>query len=115
VTTFQQRALLLTVIWLVIVIVRFRRSIIVLVGGLLVLGLHTLVAVAYGTAPLDELGLGVAHLWLPTIGFALSWLVLMLAYSPLADWLATRFIETPPNLESFRVIQQSAGKLVAGM
>jgi hypothetical protein len=35
VTTFQQIALFLTVIWLVLVVVRFRRSGIVLIGGLI--------------------------------------------------------------------------------
>jgi hypothetical protein len=35
VTTFQQIALFLTAIWLVLVVVRFRRSGIVLIGGLI--------------------------------------------------------------------------------
>lgn len=39
----------------------------------------------------------------------------MLAYSPLADWLATRWIDKPPTLESFRGIQQSRAKLIAGI
>jgi membrane protease YdiL (CAAX protease family) len=115
VTTFQQTALLLTVIWLVIVVVRFRRSSIVLIGGLSAIGLYTLAASAYGGVTLDELGLGLADSWLLTIGFALAWLGLMVAYSPLADWLATRWIDKPPTLESFRVIQQSKGKLIAGI
>lgn len=114
-TTFQQTALLLTVIWLVMVVVRFRRSRIVLIGGLFVVGLYTLVAFAYGEVTLDELGLGIANSWLPTIGFALAWLGLMVAYTPLADRLATRWIDKPPTLELFRVIQQSKGKLIAGI
>jgi membrane protease YdiL (CAAX protease family) len=40
---------------------------------------------------------------------------LMLVYSPLADWLATRWFDKPPTLESFRVIQKSRGKLIAGI
>ena len=115
VTTFQQTALLLTVIWLVMVVVRFRRSIVVLIGGLLAFGLFTLVAFAYGRVTLDELGLGIANSWLPTIGVAFAWLALMVAYSPFADWLATRLVDKPPTLESFRVIQQSKGKLIAGI
>jgi membrane protease YdiL (CAAX protease family) len=39
----------------------------------------------------------------------------MLAYSPLADRLATRWVDKPPNLESFRAIQQSKAKLIAGI
>jgi membrane protease YdiL (CAAX protease family) len=115
VTAFQQTALLLTVIWLVMVVVRFRRSSIVLIGGLFAVGLFALVALAYGRVTLDELGLGIANSWLSTIGFALVWLGMMVAYSPLADWLATRWVDKPPTLESFRVIQQSTGKLIAGI
>jgi membrane protease YdiL (CAAX protease family) len=115
VTTFQQTALLLTAIWLVMVVVRFRRSTIVLIGGLFAIALYTLAAFAYGQVTLDELGLGIANSWLPTIGFALAWLGLMVAYSPLADWLATRWVAQPPTLESFGVIQQSKGKLIAGI
>jgi membrane protease YdiL (CAAX protease family) len=115
VTAFQQTALLLTVIWLVMVVVRFRRSSIVLIGGLFAVGLFALVALAYGRVTLDELGLGIANSWLSKIGFALVWLGLMVVYSPLADWLATRWVDKPPTLESFRVIQQSTGKLIAGI
>jgi membrane protease YdiL (CAAX protease family) len=39
----------------------------------------------------------------------------MLAYSPLADGLATRLVDKPPTLEAFRAIQQSRGKLIAGI
>jgi membrane protease YdiL (CAAX protease family) len=39
----------------------------------------------------------------------------MLVYSPLADWLATRWIARPPNLRAFRAIQQSNAKLIAGI
>ena len=107
VTTFQQTALLLTVMWLLLVLVRFRRSRIVLIGGLIALGLYTLVALVLGKVTLDELGLGIAHSWVHTIGLMVAWLGLMLAYSPVADWLATRWFDKPPNLESFRVLQQS--------
>jgi len=115
VTTFQQTALLLTVIWLMLVLVRFRRSRIVLIGGLFALGLYTLVALVLGKVTLDELGLGIAHAWVPTIGLTFVWLGLMIAYSPVADWFATRWFDKPPTLESFRVIQQSTGTLIAGI
>jgi membrane protease YdiL (CAAX protease family) len=115
VTTFQQTALLVTAIWLVMVVVRFRRSFIVLIGGLFAIGLYTLAAFAYGAVTPAELGLGAAHSWLSTMGFALGWLALLFAYTPLADRLATRWVANPPTLGAFRVLQQSKGKLIAGI
>lgn len=56
-TTFQKIALLLTVIWLVMVVVRFRRSGIILIGGLFAVGFYTLVSFARGEVTLGELGL----------------------------------------------------------
>ena len=53
-------------------------------------------------------------LW-PTIGLALIWLALMLAYTPLADRLATRLVNQPPNLKAFRALQQSRMKLSVGI
>ncbi len=50
-----------------------------------------------------------------TIGIVLVWLALMLAYSPLADRIASRLVGKPPTLDVFRVLQQSRGKLVAGI
>jgi membrane protease YdiL (CAAX protease family) len=113
-TTFQTTALLLTAIYIVIVVVRFRRSSIVLIGGLGAMGLYTLLALAYGEATPSEIGLA-PHSWPPTIGFALVWLGLMLAYSPLADRLASRWFHKPPTLGTFRAIQESTAKLVAGI
>jgi membrane protease YdiL (CAAX protease family) len=114
-TTFQTTALLLTAIWLGIVGIRFRRSTVVLVGGLFVIGLYAAVALARGTVSADELGLAIPSRPLVTIGLVLVWLALMLAYSPLADSLATRWFAKPPTLQSFRAIQQSTVKLVAGI
>jgi membrane protease YdiL (CAAX protease family) len=113
--SFQQIALFLTLLWLLVVMVRFRRSTVVLIGGLVLIGLYTFVALACGQVSADSLGLSAAHSWLRTAGFALLWLGLMLAYSPVADWLATRLIAKPPTLEAFRAIQQSRAKLVAGI
>lgn len=53
--------------------------------------------------------------WLSTIIFAVAGLAVMLAYSPLADRIATRFVRTPPNLGAFRMLQQSKVKLVLGI
>ena len=39
----------------------------------------------------------------------------MLAYTPVADRIATRWVQKPPNLEAFRALQQSRSKLVAGI
>ncbi len=39
----------------------------------------------------------------------------MLAYSPLADKLATCLVQKPPTLDAFRALQQSRAKLVAGI
>jgi membrane protease YdiL (CAAX protease family) len=113
-TTFQETALFLTAIYIVIVVVRFRRSSVVLIGGLVALGLYTVVALAYGQVTLSEIGLG-SHSWLPTIEFALVWLGLMLAYSPVADRLASRWFHKPPTLGTFRAIQESTVKLIAGI
>jgi len=46
---------------------------------------------------------------------AVAWLALMLAYSPLADWVATRWVDQPPTLGAFRMLQQSRAKLAAGI
>jgi uncharacterized protein len=110
-----QTALLLTTIWLVLVVVRFRRSPMVLMAGLSGIGAYTLAAVAYGKVTLAQLGLGLPNSWLATIGFALAGLGLMIAYSPLADRLASRWFHKPPTLEAFSAIQQSRLKLIAGI
>jgi membrane protease YdiL (CAAX protease family) len=114
-TPFQRNALLLTVAWLVLVVARFRRVGVILVGGLVAVGLYAFVALARGDVTPEELGLSTARSWLPTAGLVLAWLALMVAYSPLADWLASRWVARPPTLESFRALQQSRAKLVAGI
>ena len=105
----------MTAIWLGIVGIRFRRSTVVLVGGLCAIGLYTAVALARGTVSLHELGLSIPARPSFKIGLVLIWLALMLAYSPLADKLATRWFAKPPTLDAFRTIQQSRTKLIAGI
>jgi uncharacterized protein len=61
------------------------------------------------------LGLNPPASWLSTVAFALAGLALMLAYSPLADKLATRLVQKPPTLGAFRALQQSRAKLIAGI
>lgn len=113
--TFHIIALIFIFCWLLLVVIRFRRSGAVLVGGLIVIGLYALISLAFGFVTLDELGLAPPHSWLVTLAFALGGLAAMLAYSPLADRLASIWIKEPPNLDAFAGIQQSAGKLIAGI
>jgi membrane protease YdiL (CAAX protease family) len=64
---------------------------------------------------IQGLGLSLPASWLSTIGWALVWLALMLAFSPLADRIATRLVARPPNLGAFRMLQQSRARLVLGI
>lgn len=64
---------------------------------------------------MEKLGLGTPTSPLSTIGWALSWLALMLAYSPLADRLATRLVSRPPTLDVFRTLQASRHNLLIGI
>ena len=114
-TPFQKHAVLLIAIWLLMVAVRFRRSKPVLIGGLFAVGLYTLVALVRNDVSLQNIGLSIPASWLSTIGFAVAWLALLLAYSPLADRVATRWVDKPPTLDAFRVLQQSKGKLFLGI
>jgi len=111
-TLLQQYAVLLIAIWLLIVVVRFRRSRVVLTGGLFAVGLYTLVAHIRNDVSMRALGLSISTSWLSTIGFAVTWLALMVAYSPLADRIATRWVGKPPTLGAFRILQQSMSKLL---
>jgi membrane protease YdiL (CAAX protease family) len=115
VTAFQLIAILLIILWFMLVVVQYRRSSVVLIGGLSGIGLYTLAALAFRKVTLDALGLGFSHAWLSTFGFSLAGLGVMLAYSPLADWLARRWFVKPPTLEAFGVIKQSKAKLIAGI
>jgi membrane protease YdiL (CAAX protease family) len=114
-TTFQAIALLFTAIWLALVAVRFRRSTPFLIGGLALVALYAAGAVAYGAVTLEALGLGVPESWPMTVAWAAGWTALMFAYSPIADWLASRWFAKPPSLGAFRVLQKSTVKLVGGI
>jgi len=46
---------------------------------------------------------------------AILWMGLILVCSLLADRLATSLYKKPPTLEAFRAIQQSSGRLIAGI
>ena len=114
-TMFQERAVLIAALWLVAVAVRFQRSRIVLLGGLVALGLYAFVALLAGQLSLSELGMSLPIAWIPTLGWAVAWLALMLAWSPVADRLATRLVDEPPTLGAFRALQESTAKLLAGI
>jgi CAAX protease family protein len=59
--------------------------------------------------------LSVPQPWPSTLGFAIGGLVVLLAYSPLADRIATAWIAKPPTLGAFRALQKSRLKLIAGI
>jgi membrane protease YdiL (CAAX protease family) len=111
-TPFQQHALLLIAIWLLLIAVRFRRSTVVLTGGLFIVGIYTLFAIETGGVSPQQLGFVIS---IPGLALSVAWLALMLAYSPMADWVATRFTDKPPTLGAFRAIQQSRIKLIGGI
>lgn len=114
-TPFQLYADLLIAAWLLLVSTRFRRSTIVLTGGLTLIGAYTALAWARGQVSLTELGLNPTRTWFWTVGFAVGWLAVMLAWSSVADRLATRWVAKPPTLGAFKALQQSLAKLVIGI
>jgi len=114
-TDFQLTAVALIAIWLTLVAIRFRRSTIVLTGGMFVVGLYTMIALIDHRLTTRALGLSASASWPSTIAFAAGWLALMLAYSPVADRIATRWVAKPPDLRTFSMLQQSTLKLLIGI
>lgn len=53
--------------------------------------------------------------WTSTLAFAMGGLIVLLAYTPLADMIASYWIKTPPTLGAFRGLQQSRAKLILGI
>ena len=64
---------------------------------------------------LEALGLGLDRPWAPTFAIAFGWTLLMLAYSPIADYLASRWVAERPRLEAFRRLQHGLPQLIAGV
>jgi membrane protease YdiL (CAAX protease family) len=64
---------------------------------------------------MQELGLSIPTSWPSTLAWAMTWLALLLAYSPVADHIATRLVAKPPTLSAFRVLQHSRSKLIIGI
>jgi membrane protease YdiL (CAAX protease family) len=63
----------------------------------------------------QALGLHQPVSWPATIGAAAAGLAVMLAYSPIANWIATRLVARPPALGAFRALQRSRVRLVLGI
>ncbi len=114
-TSFQLIALLMIGVWFIAVGVRYRRPTVILIIGLFVLGIYTLMAYTMGEVSKAELGLGKPSSWLLTVLYALGGLVAALAYSPLADRLASRLYPKPPTLDVFGSIQNSWLNLTIGI
>jgi membrane protease YdiL (CAAX protease family) len=57
---------------------------------------------------------GMTPSWAVTAA-AIVWACLMLALTPVADAVASRWIDKPPTLGAFRALQQSRVKLVIGI
>ena len=114
-TAFQLCASLAIVCWLALVAVRFRKSRPVLLGGLFAVSLLAGVAVMRGDITVKSLGLDLDRDGPMLTGLTLLWLGLMLAWSPVADRIATRWIATPPSLGAFKPLQQSRLMLVLGI
>ena len=115
-TAFHAYALAGIAIWLLAVVLWFRRSTPVLVGGLVLAALGAVGAadVLEAVTP-EDLGFTRAGTWTHIILWALGGLVVMLAWSPVADRIATRLVATPPRLGAFKALQQSLPKLLAGI
>jgi len=114
-TSFQLHEVLLIAVWLALVAIRYRKSTLVLTGGMFAVGLYAMFALIEHSVSMRQLGLATPASWLATLLYSVGWLALMLAYSPVADWIATRLVAKPPNLRTFRTIQQSTAKLVLGI
>jgi membrane protease YdiL (CAAX protease family) len=112
---FQPTVLIFIALWLAAVALRFRRSTPVLLGGLVVFGLATLAALLRGKIGAASIGLAIPHPRWEPLAWALPWLGLMLAASPLADRLASLAFRKPPTLGAFRALQQSPAKLLGGI
>ncbi len=113
-TTFQLIVLILIIIWLGLVVV-YRRSRLVLLGGLVIIGVITLVGVDLGAVTWAQLGLGKPSSWPLAIILSLAWLLILLAYSPIADRIASRWFPEPPQLQDFAAIQRSKANLIIGV
>lgn len=114
-TAFQTIGLVLTLAWLALVALGFRRSTPVLIGGLVILGAYALVSLYLGRVTPEDLGLSAAVSWPLTAASALAGLALLLIATPLANWIAERRFKRPPTLGAFKALKESPGNLLAGI
>lgn len=113
-SVFQFWGLIGAALWLAITGLWFRRSTPVLIGGLVVIAAYAVLGVMLDAATLADLGLGaVSPVW--TAVWAVGWLLVILAASPVADRIASAFFKKPPTLGAFKALQQSRAKLIAGI
>jgi len=113
-TQFHLIALTLVAVWLLLVAARFRKSRVVLIGGLAAVALFALLEGLGGAISAAELGF-LRPAWPWFAGLVIGWLALMLAFTPLADKIATHWFEKPPTLRAFRALQESRLKLLVGI
>jgi hypothetical protein len=115
-TTFQLYALVGIAVWLAAVAIWFRRSTLVLTGGLAVAGLGAVVAIhMFRVASPEDFGLTHAGTWSHVFLYALGGLAVALAWSPVADAIATRVVARPPTLGAFKALQRSWVHLAGGI
>jgi len=114
-TQFHLIALTFVAVWLLLVAARFRKSRVVLIGGLAAVALFALLEGLGGAISAAELGFLRPASWPWFAGLVIGWLALMLAFTPLADKIATYWFEKPPTLRAFRALQESRLKLLVGI
>jgi len=115
VSDYHTITLLMTAFWLLLVVVRFRQSTAVLVGGLCGIGGLILTGLWMGEIHPAQVGLTGSRPLPLTVAAAALWCGLMLLLSPLTDRIAGRVFEDTPRLDVFRPIQESRAKLVLGI
>jgi membrane protease YdiL (CAAX protease family) len=104
-----------TLAWLSAVGARFRHSKPVLIGGLAIVGVMAVAAMLADTLKPAAFGLSRPNSWLLTVVVASAWVLVMLAYSPLADAFARRRFPDPPDLTAFDGLRRSRARLVVGI
>ena len=112
---YQLIALALTALWMVVVLIFFRKSVIALIAGLVIIGVFVFVGLAAKRLIPADLGLSPPRSWLQVLGYGGAGAVLAAVYSPLANRFAALLVKEPLNLEAFRPIRSSLAKLAAGI
>lgn len=114
-TAFHQGALAIAALWLTLVFWRFRKSTAVLLGGMFAIAAYCIAGLVLGQANLNDFGLEPRAPWWASLVWAAGGTALMLAWSPAADRIASRFFPDPPTLSAFRAIQKGPLHLLGGI